>query len=65
MLIIHGTEDKVVPFAQGEALFAQANEPKTFHRVEGGSHNYLFHDEPAGYAMLRDFVARCVPAAPR
>lgn len=62
VLIIHGTDDKVVPFAQGEALFAQANEPKTFHRVEGGTHNRVFPDAAAGYRLLAEFVDRCVPA---
>lgn len=38
VLIIHGTEDKVVPFQHGEKLFERAREPKTFLTVEGGRH---------------------------
>lgn len=38
MLFIHGTEDEVVPFAQGKILFAAAAMPKTMFTVEGGHH---------------------------
>lgn len=41
LLILHGDRDEVVPFAQGEALFRAANEPKTFLRIPGGGHNDL------------------------
>ena len=41
LLILHGTDDAVVPFALGEKLFAMANEPKRFLRFEGGGHNNL------------------------
>jgi dipeptidyl aminopeptidase/acylaminoacyl peptidase len=33
VLIIHSDEDKTVPFSMGEALFKEANEPKTFYRI--------------------------------
>ena len=35
-LIVHGTKDGVVPIRFGEKLFALANPPKDFWRVEGG-----------------------------
>jgi fermentation-respiration switch protein FrsA (DUF1100 family) len=41
VLIVHGTGDTVVPFALGQRLFALANEPKRFIRVEGGGHSDL------------------------
>jgi fermentation-respiration switch protein FrsA (DUF1100 family) len=41
VLIVHGTGDTVVPFALGQRLFALANEPKRFVRVEGGGHSDL------------------------
>jgi fermentation-respiration switch protein FrsA (DUF1100 family) len=37
-LMVHGTNDPVVPIRFGEKLFALANPPKTFWRVEGGDH---------------------------
>jgi fermentation-respiration switch protein FrsA (DUF1100 family) len=41
VLIVHGTGDTVVPFALGQRLFALANEPKRFVRVDGGGHSDL------------------------
>ena len=37
-LIVHGTKDPVVPIRFGEKLFALANAPKAFWRVEGAAH---------------------------
>jgi uncharacterized protein len=37
-LIVHGTKDGVVPIRFGEKLFALANPPKQFWRVEGAIH---------------------------
>ena len=41
VIITHGTEDRIVPFEMGEKLYAAANAPKRFIRVEGGSHHNL------------------------
>jgi alpha-beta hydrolase superfamily lysophospholipase len=41
VIITHGTRDSVVPFHMGERLFAAANEPKRFVRVEGAGHHNL------------------------
>lgn len=38
VLIAHGDADSVIPFAMGQAMFALANEPKLFVRIEGGDH---------------------------
>jgi uncharacterized protein len=38
VLIVHGTKDGVVPIRFGEKLFALANQPKEFWRVEGAAH---------------------------
>jgi hypothetical protein len=38
VLITHGTADWTVPLSHGERLFAAANEPKEFIRMEGGGH---------------------------
>lgn len=43
LLVIHGTQDKVVPYAHGQAVFeAAAGIPKLFEKVEGGSHHNLW-----------------------
>lgn len=44
VLMIHGDRDSVIPFTQGERLFALANGPKTFVRMIGSDHNTLTRD---------------------
>jgi dipeptidyl aminopeptidase/acylaminoacyl peptidase len=34
VLIIHSTEDKVIPFSHGKKLFEKANEPKQFYEIQ-------------------------------
>ncbi len=41
-LVIHGTEDEIVPFLMGRRLFEAAKEPKYFFAVNGASHNDTF-----------------------
>ena len=41
LLIIHGTEDEVLPFEMGRQLFAAANEPKCFEAIQSAGHNNL------------------------
>jgi len=35
VLVVHSTDDTVVPFTMGEELFALANEPKAFLEIDG------------------------------
>lgn len=43
LLVIHGTEDDVVPYAHGQAVFAAAGAgEKHFETVEGGTHHNLW-----------------------
>jgi uncharacterized protein len=42
LLILHGRRDPVVPFAQGEALFRNAREPKKFVAFESAGHADAF-----------------------
>ncbi|MCB1505760.1 MAG: alpha/beta hydrolase [Hyphomicrobiaceae bacterium] len=44
VLIAHGTRDTVIPFEQGERLFALAPEPKVMARMEGSDHSTLTRD---------------------
>ncbi|MCI0705757.1 MAG: alpha/beta hydrolase, partial [Planctomycetia bacterium] len=41
VFFVHGTADRVVPFSHSEQLFAAANEPKHFVRLEGVDHSML------------------------
>lgn len=38
-LIVHGDQDKIVPFWMGEKIYALALPPKEFYRVNGAGHN--------------------------
>ena len=44
VMIVHGTADTTVPFAEGQRLFALANEPKVFVAMPGSGHNTLVRD---------------------
>jgi fermentation-respiration switch protein FrsA (DUF1100 family) len=39
VLVVHGSEDRLIPPALGRDLFERAAEPKRFVLVEGGSHH--------------------------
>lgn len=54
VLVTHGTADRVVPYRQGEELFAAANEPKRFLPLEGRPHQTPM--EPWFFEELRRFV---------
>ena len=41
LLIMHGTDDHVIPIRFGERLFSLANEPKRFVKFPGGGHENL------------------------
>ena len=41
VLVTHGTRDSIVPFHMGERLYAAANAPKRFIKVEGAGHHNL------------------------
>ncbi len=55
VFIVHGTADEIIPFVCGERLFAAANEPKEFLRVEGDRHESKPADE--FFPRLRAFLA--------
>jgi fermentation-respiration switch protein FrsA (DUF1100 family) len=42
VLVVHGTDDNTVPFAQGKNLFEAAREPKRFLPVDGAGHSDAF-----------------------
>ena len=58
LLIMHGTEDEIVPFRMGRRLFDQAPEPKQFFEIKNARHNDIslvggsaFFDEPFRFAI--------------
>ncbi len=59
VFIAHGTADRVIPFHQGERLFAAAPGPKHFFPMEEAGHN----DGPAEgfHEALRQFLSEHAP----
>jgi len=54
VLVVHGSDDKLIPPELGRALYERAREPKRFVLVEGGSH----HDSNAvGQDQVRAAMA--------
>ena len=62
LLVLHGDRDSVVPFEQGQRLFAAAPEPKRFYRIAGADHNdtYITGGE-AYWRALADFLGSLPP----
>ena len=58
VLIIHGTNDRTVPFYHGEELFKAANEPKSSLWLEGAGHNDVFYREQKRYlSAIKEFAS--------
>jgi fermentation-respiration switch protein FrsA (DUF1100 family) len=60
LFLAHGTADRLVPFGQGERLFAAANEPKRFFPMAGYDHQHT--PGPDFYVALREFLAETAAA---
>lgn len=56
LLMLHGGSDATVPIKLGEKLFASANAPKQWLRIEAGAHSDLDQVDPQAYqATLQRF----------
>ena len=62
ILILHGTDDRIIPFAFGRQLFDAASEPKRFVRIEGGNHARNL--EQGGMAAVEEFLAAIESQSP-
>ncbi len=61
LLIIHGTQDELIPVEQGRELFALANEPKACWYVEGAGHNDVAMTAGSAYGeKLRQWIDQAV-----
>ena len=64
LLVIHGVDDQVVPFALGEKIYEVANPPKEFWQIEGGRHtDFLFRENFRFQKMFLDWITKG-PSAP-
>lgn len=62
MLIVHCTQDPVLPFQFGEEVFNAARSPKQFLRINGECHEESSLIAPLQYqAALREFLATLIP----
>lgn len=59
LLIMHGTDDRVIPIKFAERLFAMAREPKQFVRLNGGGHENL--DDFGAIEIARRFIGAEYP----
>jgi hypothetical protein len=58
LLLIHGTEDEIIPFRHAELLWERAGEPKALWRIEGGHHTPAFAAPDSPYRLqLEEFFA--------
>lgn len=65
LLVMHGTEDEVIPYWMARELFAACRAPKRLHQIEGGLHKDLYLRDPDTLVWaLTQFLAD-VPKRPR
>lgn len=62
VLVIHGTQDGIVPIRLGREMFAAANEPKEFYEIPNADHNDTYFVGGAHYFQrIRTFVLKSLP----
>ncbi len=49
LLVIHGTNDSVVPYSMGEKIFERATTEKKWVKIKGADHNNLQHEYSQEY----------------
>ncbi len=59
-LIIHSRDDEIVPFSQGERLFAKAESPKEFYVMRGGHNDAFYIHNAECMQMISDFLKRYI-----
>jgi len=59
VLVIHSENDNIIPFKYGEALFKNANEPKTFVKIRGDHNRGFLQSRDIYVAALKKFLQEC------
>ena len=58
VMVVHGEQDEIVPFAMAHELFEAASEPRRLHAVPRASHNNVYERGGADYfETLNAFIA--------
>jgi len=65
LLVIHGERDELIPFAEGQALFKAAPEPKTWYPIPGAGHNDTYLAGGENYFRQLAAFAGSLPDGPR
>ena len=61
LLVIHGQQDRIVPFSHGKRIFENANKPKSILDPERGDHNnILFQNKNAIAKQLTAWIAKAL-----
>jgi alpha-beta hydrolase superfamily lysophospholipase len=63
ILVVHSTDDEIVPIAHGRKLFSRANEPKTFVKLQGGHNDGFFISHALYTEALSEFLNVHVPGS--
>jgi fermentation-respiration switch protein FrsA (DUF1100 family) len=64
VLVIHGTDDDIIPFRHGKKIFNAAAEPKQHLWIEKGRHmNYAYVDEAQYFQTIERFIDELVSGA--
>ena len=57
LVVIHGTQDRIIPIGMGRYVFDAAVSQKYFHEIEGAGHNDLSNRFAADYwTVISDFL---------
>jgi uncharacterized protein len=57
LLVIHSREDEIIPFGEGEAVYAAAREPKSLLAIRGGHNGGFLDSEPDYSAGIDAFLS--------
>lgn len=58
LLVIHSQDDEIIPFAEGEAVFRAAGQPKELLAIRGGHNSGFLESEPEYSNAIDDFLTR-------
>jgi uncharacterized protein len=61
VLVMHGTSDRVIPFARGRELFDELKTPREFFEIQGGDHNDAVPPDAAAYWAAIDRFIQQLP----
>ena len=59
LLVLHGTQDRTIPYTQGETLFNAANEPKEMLSFSGYDHNNVINAKGFHQQIIRFIKQHC------